>query len=147
MSAKLRVGLLLDTIAMPAWAFTALERMVRSDSAELVLVILNKSRATSDLVPRTEPAHRLYHIFNRLDEKLFLHGPNALTPMDVSEIFAHVPLLEVEPVDKNGKQQFSDSVNEQIKSYRPDLLVKMGFSNLDGRILSVARYGVWAYRW
>ena len=67
--------------------------------------------------------------------------------MDGSEIFSNVPSVEVDAVDESGMQQFSDPAIEQIKLYQPDILVKMGFGNLGGKILSVARYGVWAYRW
>src|SRR4029078_9202818 len=70
MSVKLRVGLLLDTIFIPAWALTAIERIVGSNSADLVLMILNKAQASGDSGLQTRhpgPSHRLYHIFNTLD--------------------------------------------------------------------------------
>src|SRR5689334_19443081 len=125
MNTKLRVGLLLDTVFVPAWALTATKRMIRSDSAEVALVILNESRPVSNPAPRTvqqDPAHWLYSVFNAIDEKLFLHGPNALAEVDTSEIFSKVPVVEVKPVDENGKQHFSDSTVEQIKSHQLDIL-------------------------
>lgn len=152
MYTRLRVGLLLDTVSLPAWAFTAIERMVRSKHAELVLIVLNQSgpKASSTLpVRRQDLDHWLYHIFNAIDEKLFLRDPNALTQVDTSGIFSNVPVYEVKPIDekRKGEQHFSDSDIEKIKSYQPDILVKMGFGKLHGNILSAATYGVWEYRW
>ena len=150
MSARLRIGLLLDRVSLPAWAFTAIERTLRSNHAELSLVILNQSSPESYSVPRSlwqDPDHWLYRVFNAIDEKLFVHGSNATTEVDTSVLFSNVPVLEVKPVEENGGQQFSASAIKQIKSYQLDILVKLGFGNLRGEILLVPNFGIWAYRW
>jgi hypothetical protein len=150
MNARLRVGLLLDTVSLPAWAFTALERMVRSKHVELALIVLNQSRPkSSPSLPGLwqDPNHWLYHVFNAIDEKLFLRDANAMAQVDASEILSKVPVLGVTPIDANGEQHFSASDIEKIKSYQPDILVKMGFGKLHGTILFAATYGVWEYRW
>ncbi len=150
MASKLRVGLLLDLVFLPAWAYTAVERIVRSDSAELHLVILNQSRVkngSSLAEVWQERDHWLYDVFNGIDEKIFLRGPNALTQVNSSENLLDVPVLQVKPVNENGGQHFSDSDVKQIKSYNLDILVKLGFGNLDGDVSSTATYGIWTYRW
>jgi hypothetical protein len=82
-----------------------------------------------------------------LDEKLFVRRQNALMLKDAREMFSNVPTLEVKPVDENEGQYICASDIEQIKSYQLDILVKMGFGNLRGDVLSAATYGVWSYRW
>ena len=62
-------------------------------------------------------------------------------------MLSNVPVLDVKPVGEKEEQRFSPSDVEQIKSYHLDVLVKMGFGNLWGDVLSAANYGVWAYRW
>lgn len=146
MTAKLRIGLLLDSLALPAWAFTAIERMIRSNHAELALVVLNQPQLVSGSAGRN-PLPWLYRVFNTVDEKIFLRGPNALEQMDTSEIFSQVPVINVAPIGENGKQRFSVSDVGKIKSYQLDILVKMGFGRLHGDVVSAATHGIWTYRW
>ena len=143
MNTRLRVGLLLDAVPFSAWTFTALERVAHSNHAELTLVILNRSHPGQGPVR----SHWLYRFFNAIDEKLFLRQPNALRRVDDTKLVAHLPVLHVTPVDENGKQRFVASDVQQIKSYRLDVLVKLGFGDLTGEVLSAANHGVWAYRW
>ncbi|MGZ9223040.1 MAG: glucosamine inositolphosphorylceramide transferase family protein, partial [Anaerolineales bacterium] len=150
MDARLRVGILLDAIFVPAWALNALERIARSTYAEFALIILNRSslkRVPAWRERQVDPHFWLYRVFEVIDEKLFLREPKALTRVNASTILSNVPVLEVGPVDEEEKQRFSPSDVEQIKSYHLDVLVKMGFGNLHGDVLSAANYGVWAYRW
>jgi len=150
MDSKLRIGLLLDSVFLPAWEFAALERIVRSDHAELTLLILNRSqlKKRSPLTAFWQDRNNwLYRIFNAIDEKLFLHETKALTLVDATEIFSNVPILEVKPINESGKQHFSAPDAEQIESYDLDILVKMGFGDLCGDVLSAATHGVWTYRW
>jgi hypothetical protein len=150
MNSKLRIGLLLDTYLLPAWAFAAIERILHSTCAEITLIVLNRSgsKKRSPLMAFWQERHHwLYHIFNTIDEKLFLRGPAASAQVDSAEMLSRVPVFEVKPIDAQGEQYFSASDVEQIKSQRLDILVKMGFGNLRGDISLVANHGVWTYRW
>lgn len=150
MNTRLRVGLLLDSYLLPAWIMPAIERIRFSDHAELALIILNQSSIKKDpslAKPWQGRKHWLYSIFDGIDQKLFVRGQNALTQIDASDIFSKVPVLKVEPVGERSEQSFAASDIEQIKSYRLDILVKMGFGNLRGSVFAAANYGIWAYRW
>lgn len=150
MNAKLRVGLLLDSYLLPAWIIPAIERIRLSDHAKLTLVILNQSsikKSSSLAKPWQGCSHWLYSVFDGVDQKLFIRGQNALTQIDASDILSKVPVLEVEPIGESSAQSFAALDVEQIKSYQLDILVKMGFGNLQGPVLAVASYGIWAYRW
>lgn len=150
MDTRLRVGLLLDSVFLPAWAFSAIERIIHSNYAHLALVILNQSEPKKGSALSAFWRNRsqfLFRVFNAIDEKIFLRGQNALTNVDSSENFSTVPVLEVNPIDKNDEQKFSSSDVEHIKSYQLDILVKMGFGNLSGKVLLTAKYGIWKYRW
>jgi hypothetical protein len=134
MDTRLRVGLLSASVFLPLWAFTAIERIIRSNYAELALVILNQSRPKRGSALTAfwqDRNHLLYHLFNAIDKKIFIRGQNALTQVDSSEISSNVPTLEVKPVNENGEQQFCASDIEQIKSYQLDILVKMGAFEID----------------
>jgi hypothetical protein len=150
MVTQLRLGLLLDSVFLPAWAFTAIKRILSSKDAGLALIILNQSQPKGGSLKTIfwqDTDHLLYQIFNAVDEKLFIHGQNALTPVNAAEMFSNVPTFQVKPVSENGAQYFSPSDIEQIRSYQLDILVKIGFGNLQGNVLYAANCGVWAYRW
>lgn len=150
MGAKLRVGLLLDSVTVPSWVFAAVKRLVRSNAAELVLVVLNQSQPVASSLGRRvlhDPRHGLYHIFNAIDQRLFLRGSNALLPVDATELLSGVHQLVVKPAADHGGQRFHAVDVDLIRSCQPDILVKLGFGNLMGDVLSAATYGIWAYRW
>ena len=129
MAAKLRIGLLLDSVSMPAWAFTAIERIIRSNHAELTLVVFNQPQPVSGSPGRAfrkDSIPWLYRIYNTIDEKLFLHSPNALAQVDASEIFSDVPVLEVTPIAENSRQYFLASDIEKIK------IVQTSYPGKDG---------------
>ncbi len=150
MDTKLRVGFLLDSFFLPAWEFTAVERMARSNDAEFVLVIINRSRSDGGASKRAfwkYSASWLYQVFNMIDQKILLRSDNALVQVDASENFLHVPVIDVTPIGGNNEQLFSASDVERIRSYELDILVKLGFGELHGEILSVAAHGIWTYRW
>src|SRR5512138_477025 len=147
---QLRIGLLLDSYLLPAWMFTAIERIINSHCAVIALVVLNRARAKNYSVLAMfwrGCNHWLYRIFNTIDEKIFLRGPTASTQISSLGMLANVPVLAVKPIDEHGAQCFSTSDIEQIKSYQLDILVKIGFGNLRGEIAFATSYGIWAYRW
>ena len=139
MDSRLRVGLLLDSFLLPVWALAAINRLSCSNHAELALIVLNNFHPKRD--PSKQVNHWLYHVFDSFDRKLFLRCPNASEQVDASEIFSGIPVLELLPSDENGKQYFSSSDVKRIESYHLDILVKIGFGNLGGDILSAATHG------
>jgi hypothetical protein len=150
MDNRLRIGLLLDSPIIPAWAFTALERIVRSGQAEVTLLILCPLRPKKHSVLASFwQDHRqwFYRVFNAIDERIFLRGDHALAPMDPFRLFSNVPVMEVELLDKNGEQHFSISDVARIKLHELDILVGFGPGEAYVTLCSAARYGVWAYRW
>ena len=150
MSSRLRVGLLLDSLLIPAWVYTAIEQVICSEVAVLELVVLNRSSSQKSAPFSAlwrDRKYWLYSVFNFLDEKLFLRGSVATAQLDASKLFLNFPILEVTPVNKNGELHLSHSDLEQVKSHRLDILVKMGFDKLSGDILTAASYGIWTYRW
>jgi hypothetical protein len=147
---RLRVGLLLDSVILPAWAFAAIQRTICSSYVELALVVINLSSQQGVHEERTLRQERvpfLFHTFNTIDERLFLRNKNALTKIDAEELLSLAPRKEVTPIEENGENHLSAKDVAEIKAYHLDIVVKMGFARLGGDVLSAATYGIWAYRW
>ena len=153
---KLRIGLLLDTLAVPAWVRKMTARIAASDYAELVLIV------TDDTPPRDEPSllQRLEERPQDLARKALRQGLSALVwtrsgkrpqaldafaPSIIDDIVADTPRVAVRPVRTRWSDKFSDEDLATIRSYQADVLIRIGFRILRGGILTVARYGVWSY--
>lgn len=150
MPPRLRVGFLFDSLSLPAWELATIDRIIASDYAEIVFVALNQSSIKKGPSFTTFWRGRgrwFYDVLNALDEKLFLRRANASTRVEASATLANIPILQVETYEAQGHLYFPAGDVDQIQSYDLDIFVNMGWRKLSGEVLSVARYGIWAYRW
>lgn len=142
----LRIGILLDSLHMPAWAHGVLARLVESDYAEIVLVVLDGTPA--------KKAGRLsgfigsrhlwaYDLHRKLDRLLFPARPDALAVEDAAKLLAAVPTVTITPV-REGEVDRIDEL-ESLQGYDIDVFLQLGFRALTGRILKAARFGVWSH--
>lgn len=145
---KLKLGLLLDSYEVPAWAYRSLERIAGADHAEFSLVVLSGSPATrasrvDEL--RGKRGGLLYRLFNRIDEGLFRGEPDASEPMHAGALLSGVPIITVKPVRAEGSDSFEKADIDRIREHGLDILIRLGFGALRGGILTASGYGVWSY--
>ncbi|HYD97130.1 MAG TPA: glycosyltransferase [Noviherbaspirillum sp.] len=137
---KLRVGLLLDNLLLPAWVETMLGLVRQGQAAEIVVLI----RPRVGLARGQNPY--MVEMWKRLDDRLFGQGEkNAFAMIDGSRLLAGIPVLNVEIRTKQGRDSMSAADIEQIGSLGLDVLIKFGFGDLHTDILNLARCGVWSY--
>jgi len=145
---KLKVGLLLDSYSVPAWFYEMIGWIVKSDYAEISLVVMNNAEAPPkpSLIKRVwnRRGELSYFLYRKLEDKIYKPSPNAFELKDLTEL---VQPEEINVVPKCTK--FSDRVSdedvEQKKKQEVDVLLRMGFRILRGGILSAARYGIWSF--
>ena len=149
---KLRVGLMLDSFDVPAWTHAMIEQIMRSDDAEIVLVVLN----TGDV---QRPKHGrlaslisslpfvLYIVYGKWDRRKFLKSglPDATELKDATDLLAGVPVLEAAPRRSRFSDRLEDADVAAVGRYDLDVLVCRGFRILRGEILHSARHGVWSF--
>jgi hypothetical protein len=145
---KLRVGILLDSYQMPEWLYHSIEQVVNSNFAEISLIVLNEDTYLEYENGRvlSHKSSTVYQMFNRMDEKFFISGHNALDIKDAEELLSGVPVIKVKPIKKETVNYFKPGDIEEIHGYGLDIFVKLGFEMLQGDILSASKYGVWTYR-
>lgn len=145
----LRVGLLMDSLTLPAWAYDVVAAVQQSSYARIQLIVLNDSFA-----PRTRSVFSkvvnnwnalLYLVYSKLDGRLFATAPDAFEARSAADLLRDTPVLRVKPQELRYSDWFADDDVERIRSQRLDVLVRFGFRILRGRILQAARYGVWSY--
>jgi len=146
---RLRVGLLIDSFTLPAWAYEMLVTVHRSTYAEIALVVLNDSPPPprrSWLSKLWKNRHViLYALYSKLEDRLFTAEPDAFAPRNATDLLRDVPVVRVKPTQARHSDWFSDEDTERIRTHHVDVLVRLGFRILRGKLLQAARYGVWSY--
>lgn len=154
---KLRVGLLLDGLDVPAWVFQMIEAIRDSDAAEVCLVVLNDVqqptrhkglvRKVSDNLGRLgtvltwKAMDAVYDAFVDRNPTL----PDAFETVSARALLGDVPVHRVQPVQTRWSDSVRETDLEHIRSYDLDVLVRCGFRILRGGILDAATHGVWSY--
>jgi hypothetical protein len=150
MPEKLKIGILLDSEVVPAWAFSVLEKIRHSDYAEITLVVANGSFSSSRKQSYFGRACKnwqkfLYKIYIELENRLFKHRPDAFEAKDLSELLKNVPQISVMPRQTAYTDYFESSDVQAIRQHDVDVLVRLGFRILRGEVLNAARFGIWSY--
>ncbi len=146
--AKLRVGLLIDSFAVPSWAHAMLSKLQTSDYAQICLVVLNaKPKVKKSFFPELLDnwEHVLFIAYCKLEEKLFSHLPDGLTPKDAKPLLNGAPVITVTPHQTKYTDTFLDADVARIKDHEVDVLIRLGFRILKGSVLNSAKFGIWSY--
>jgi hypothetical protein len=140
---------MLDSLIVQAWVFVMLSRLRQSSYAEIALVIrdasptLQKPPLWRRIVKHRR--HLLYMVYRWLDSRVFRPRPNAFEPQDLGPLLDGVPVLDVLPCRTRYSDYFSADDLAAIKREDLDVIVRLGFRIIRGKILSAARAGVWSF--
>jgi len=162
MAQPIKIGLLVDGDTVPMWAAEIIRRINEGDYAQITLVVKNtlpgelnairetpgvkSTSARTLLLKLRKNITRLCFIgfwfFDRKIKKWPNHFEN---PQALEELVPGVKTIDVTP----RKTLFSDVIDgediEQIAEAKVDILFRLGFRILRGRILDSARYGIWSF--
>jgi hypothetical protein len=139
---KLKLGLLLDTYQVPAWAYRVVQRILAGNYAEFSLVILNADGNKQESIPGNA---WVYSQFDKIDQKFFGKEPNPLDVKSVAELLANAPTVKAQLLRTQDVVSFHSADVLKIKEYKLDVLVKIGFDALQSENLAVSKYGTWFY--
>ena len=156
---KLKIGLLVDEMALSAWKYRMLEIIQQSDYAEITLIVQNSPPAEQrqqSVAGKVATKFATGQLWNALIRKVLTIGekflvdkpgqlPDASKEIDSRQLLAGIEIIKVHP----RRQHFSDYVEGDelaaILAHDIDVFVRLGFRILRGGILRSARYGVWSY--
>ena len=140
-NSKLRIGLLLDSYLIPAWAWEMLRVILEEDLARISFVLLNQTSK-----PSGSKSSFLYRTFSKIDRTFFKVNPNAFERKDIRSIRGFsAETISVKPIQSKYMDRFSEEDLEKVKKQEPDILIRLGFRILKGDILTIPSLGIWSY--
>ena len=148
---KLRLGLLLDSFEVPAWLYHSLELIANSDYAEFSLIIINDSNEQDKSESWFHNLWRnrrefAYKIFNSIDERIFVRGPNAQETKDLNKLLVRVPTITIRPKKDVKSGVIKPDPDKILEDYELDILIKVGGGQFRGELIGAAKYGIWFYQ-
>ena len=149
-STPLRIGLLVNSLDLPAWNHEVLEEINKSAWGEVALIVRNaspsKKRSFGQRL-RGFGNNFFWSVFTRFDEWKTRAEcqPNAFETSSIEHLVSGVPILDTLP----QQTAFSDRVCEEdlseIQKAEIDVLLRWGFRILRGEILQAANHGIWSF--
>jgi hypothetical protein len=146
---RLRIGLLLDALVVPAWVWRIVDEIQRSEFAE-VTVLITAVRRPRPRLPLWQRISRsgnglVYRMYTRLD-RFVAHGKcNAFDPRDLQPLVDAVPVEWVTPDEERFSDRFPPDTLDRLRAYDLDVALRFGFRILRGDVLRIARHGVWSF--
>jgi hypothetical protein len=146
--APLRVGLLVDTLDLPAWTRKIIAEIQASESARVVLVVRKRQpgRRLAGWKRLWRNRNRLAYIaYRRLDAALVRKAADAFAVADTRPLLAGCEMLDVTVRETKHCDHLDPNDVDAIRALELDVLLRFGFRILRGPVLQAARYGVWSY--
>lgn len=151
---KLRIGVLVNSLTLPAWVRHILAGIAASNHSELAYVIEHVAETgkpaagwSSLLRDSTRRRHLLFDRYQRWDSGR--HAPPPLQDPfrleDCSDLLGSLPRLRAKPLPGKFVHRLNDRDLAQLAEWSPDVLLRFGFNILRGPVLRSARYGVWSF--
>ena len=148
MNKKLRVGLLISSYYVPAWAYKMIEIINASNHSEIVLLVkkhpkkIKKKPLLKSLWSQRK--NIVYIINEKIESKFHSVTLNAFEPKNVNDIVSCKEII-VKPKETKFSHRFLQEDINKIKSENIDVLIRLGYKILRGDILKSSKYGVWSY--
>lgn len=145
--APIRVGLLLDSWAVPAWVARIVDDIRSAPFAEISVVVLNATPPWARSVRRVlEKRHQLlWRAYMAADARLFRVPHNPFTRRNLEVLLSDVPVVQVSPEKKLFSDYFPVDAIQELREKELDVVFRFGFRILRGDVLGVARHGIWSF--
>src|SRR5215813_2713685 len=146
---RLRVGLMIDSLVQPRWRYEIIKEIQSSSIADIALIIQNKVPHGPKLSLAQKISQKrktlLYDLYTRTDDFVFKVEPDAFENLQIGDLINGCPVIEVAPKMRRYSDYFADQDVDHILKYDLDVVLRFGFRILKGRVLQIARQGVWSY--
>jgi hypothetical protein len=139
---KLKIGLILDSYEVPAWIYASIQQIIASGLIDICIIFIKLDvvdASTSGLSIGERCCKLSYKVFNIIDEKIFLKGPNALKPVNLNPLLSKTPTILLNP------KQLDISIFEQIKKIHLHIIIDFRLELSFEKLVNLSEYGTWLY--
>ncbi|MGE0772982.1 MAG: hypothetical protein AB7K37_14800 [Cyclobacteriaceae bacterium] len=133
----LRIGLLIDSTALPQWQRIVVEFIKKSDQLTLSLVVVNNAKVQNN-------SKLLYRLLRAMDRAIHKNPNDCFERFDCRDLLEGLDVISVKPTQTKFTDSFSDESIREIQSRQLDVMIRFGFRILKGDILRTAKFGVWS---
>src|SRR5262245_29802532 len=134
-SARLRVGIALDSLAVPAWVAKVVRDLRAADFVHLALIIVHDGQPRKSLWQRLMRRARssgLFGLYEWLDYRLFRKDSDAFAPVDLGASPWHIEIAHIRPVATRHGDQFAQADVKRLQDASLDVLLYLGSRLLCG---------------
>lgn len=135
----LRFGVMCDGETLQEWQIRCVKQLLALANVTLALIILKdpRSRKIRDV--------GLSNLLFRIYSTLFVR-PGERHPVSISTLCARVPTVRCRVIKRDKFSEYFSPVDvERVRAFHLDFILRLGFGILRGKILDVARYGIWSF--
>lgn len=149
---KIRVGLLLDSYEIPAWAYLMIKEIISSDYAKICLTVINsshepKSKENGNLIKKIIRNQKdlCYFGYRIFEKKRYVPKFDLFEIKNCKDLLQDSDEIIISPIQKKFSDTIQDDDVKKIEEYDLGVLIRLGFRILKGKILNSAKFGVWSY--
>lgn len=145
---KLKVGVLINEQNITAWNYAILERLIALDFVDIALIVKRKSsnqKKSFVFKVITNRSSLLWMLYQKLDQKFFTARYSAFETKNIKTLLPDTPVLVVSPKETKFSDRIEKNDISKIQNYELDIFIRFGFRILRGKILKLAKYGIWSY--
>lgn len=146
MKKKLRLGVLISSMEIPAWAVRALEHIAQSGAVETcLLIIVDRPSQSETGASSKNGGHLVYRLLDRLDERIFVRSAKALEMKDLRRVIPEPAVLRVRSDLKGKAAEIEAAEMRRIEEHHLDVILQFETEISGSEVSSAAKYGVWSF--
>lgn len=141
-SAGLNFAILVDSFEVNEWQFDAVEALIREPGVHPVAIIIKDSDSLK------EHQGKKWKTWNNFFYRIYTHyffKPFTKRKKDLIRLVGNLSVIECCTHIEGQYEYFSHEDISKIQSHDPDFILKLGFGELKGEILTSTPLGVWDF--
>lgn len=141
----LTFAIMLNSNRLQRWQFETIEALMQVPGVKPVLLIMHEptSPVKKTFIRKVSDFKWHYAWFNIYYRYFF--KPACFATKDVSELLINVPAITCAPLKKGYNEYFTENDIVNIKSFKADFILKLGFGIVKGDILTCTPMGIWSF--
>lgn len=145
---KLNVALLLEDMSVPAWTYKCIEKITEMPDISIKVIFLNPvpPQNNKNIFCKLfrNRSFFVYKLLTSCEKKIFGNKPDPFAIMSIEELCESVPRIQLHPRQTTVSDVYNDESVSDADQIQIDVCLNFCHRIQRGRILQIARFGVWS---